>query len=189
MRAGRAILGAVLAAGLAGCGGGLPRLGGGGGGAGPELTLLPGGVGIACDANRRDLGREVARFPAEGRAAWAIHDTAPDSTAPRLQYITGFSDGCPRAVEAALVVFGAPRVYEALRYDPGTAQPETSVDTAYEAIKRRVCGVAARAFCPPDRIDRLEARTAFVTVYPTFGGGPGATLLLDSGDLVSVAAP
>lgn len=171
--------------------GGLFRGGSGGGGAdqvGPDVVMLPGAVGKNCDVGRRQRGTAVARFPENGRAQWTIYDTAPGSTEPRTQYIDGFSDGCLRQVTAALMVFGGADVHETMRYDPGNPVGYSATDTAYETIKGRVCGVRPRAPCPTDRIDRLMKRTAFVTVYPRFGGtGDRVELLLDKGRLVAQA--
>lgn len=177
----RAALVLPLCLALAACaGGGAPVTSGTG------AALAPGQIGRSCGLGRTAQGTEVARFPAEGRAQWRIHDTAPGSTAPRTQYITGFSDGCPRQVTAALVVFGSPAVHEALRYDAGNTTRYSATDAAYERIKATICGVRPRARCPSDRLVRLESRAAFVTIYPTFGGtGRQVELLLDGGDVLA----
>ena len=75
--------------------------------------------------------------PTEELAGYAIHDTAPGTTAPRTHYVTGFRDGCPRQVTAALALFGDPVTHETYRYRT-SSRPYGPVDTAYEAIKPRV---------------------------------------------------
>lgn len=153
-----------------------------------DALPVPGRVGRNCDVGRRDRGLQVARFPQDGRARWIIYDTAPGSLAPRTHYIGGFADGCMLQVTAALMTFGGADVHEALRYDPSNPAAYSVTDTAYEAIKGRVCGVRPRAPCPSDRIDRLIERTAFVTIYPRFGGTAGRVeLLLDEGEMVAQA--
>ncbi len=185
----RALTMIVLCAALAGCGTG-GRLSTGAGSSsvpGTGSVAGPGEVMLNCSGGLR--GTEVARFPTVGRAKWRIIDTAPGSTEPRTQYVTGFGDGCARQVTAALVVFGAPDVHETLRYDPANDARYSATDTAYERIKGRVCRVGARTRCPADRMVRLAARTAFVTIYPRFGGTAAQVeLLLDNGALVAQVA-
>ncbi|WOI55511.1 hypothetical protein [Palleronia sp. LCG004] len=154
-------------------------------GSGGDGTLAgPGEVRRVCGRVR---GTEVETAPDTGRTRWRIIDTAPGSTAARPQYITGFDDGCARQVNAALVVFGTPAVHETVRYAAGNGAAYSEIDTAYERIKGRVCGVGARTPCPAGRMDRLTRRAAFVTIYPVFGGPAEVELLLDQGDLVAAS--
>jgi len=173
-------------------GGGLLALfGGGRGGASGAATVTPGAplpfgeVGIACGLSARQMGREVDRFPREGRAVWRLYDSDPASTGPRPQYITGFADNCARQVSAALVTFGAPGVHEAHRYSAAMkGEPWSQADTRYEAIKGRICGVGRGVPCPAGRADRLERSVAFVSVYHRFGdSGRWLELLLHDGRL------
>ncbi len=145
--------------------------------------LTFGDLGIACGPVA--MGRAVDQFPPEGRARWRIHDTAPGTTEPRAQFVTGFDDGCARQVEAALVVFGAPRVHEALRYGAGARASWSETDTAYERVKARICGVGQGTPCPEGRAAAMEERAAFVTFYDRFEGGEGRTLLLSDGRIVA----
>ncbi|PZX16188.1 hypothetical protein LX81_02039 [Palleronia aestuarii] len=162
-------------------------------GSGPMVTssgpLAPGEVGTACGLSRTARGVEVAAAPETGRTRWRIHDTAPGSTAPRTQYVTGFTDNCARQVTAALLLFGSPLVHETLRYDPSNRVPYSDLDRAYEQVKGRVCGVGAGVPCPAGRIDALERRTTFVTIYPTFGATTGLVILLiDGGRIVATGS-
>ncbi len=153
----------------------------------PEVERLSlGDLGIAC--GRVEMGREVAQFPPEGRARWRIYDTAPGATGPRAQFVTGFDDGCARQVQAALVVFGAPRLHETLRYGDGAGAPWSETDAAYERVKARICGVGQGTPCPAGRAAAMEGRVAFVTYYDGFDGAGGRTLLLSDGALVAQSA-
>lgn len=158
--------------------------------AAPEVApgeVLPfGKTARACGLPKRDLGTMVDKFPREGRPQWQLFDTDPTSTSPRTQFITGFSDGCPRQLTAALVVFGSAGVHEALFLSGGKNHSETAADAAYAQIKTRTCGVAAKVPCPANRLAKLEKELTFATAYSRFGGvGPQLELLLRSGDLVA----
>ena len=158
----------------------------------PKATVQPGEilpfgeVGIACGANKRNMGREVDQFPREGATVWRLFDTDPANTGPRTQFITGFADGCPRQVTAALVMFGAADLHEVLRYSESNDREWTKADKSYEAIKSATCGVKRKQRCPANKVGLLEKQLAFVSVYPTFGAPKGwLELLLHNGDVMS----
>ena len=156
-------------------------------GGGPSLTLMdaapgallpPGQVARACDVRGAALGT-----PIEAAAGYVVHDTAPGSTAPRTHYVTGFSDGCPRQVTAALAVLGDPLTHETYRYESLTG-PYGEVDRAYEEVKASVCGVGAGEPCGA-AMERLSANTAFLSTYPVFGGPDFADVLFHAGEVVA----
>jgi len=122
----------------------------------------------ACGIPKRSLGTEVARSP--GDETYKLYDTAPSSSAPRLQYVTGFKDGCPRQFFAALALFGSPVVHETKRYDPSNKRGYTVADVAYEKVKGKVCRVERGQFCPEDKLGKLGRDVALLTAYPSFGG-------------------
>ncbi|SFJ31939.1 hypothetical protein [Celeribacter neptunius] len=164
----------------------------GSGKSGPVSTVargevLPfGEVGILCDAKKRDMGTEVDQFPHQGRAAWQLYDTAPDSAEPRTQFITGFADGCARQVTAALIMFGEAGLHEVLRYSEGNDASWSEADERYEKIKRKACGVGRKTRCPAEKLGGLESQLAFVSVYPRFGAEHGwLELLLHDGAVMS----
>ncbi|KMW60030.1 hypothetical protein AIOL_000180 [Candidatus Rhodobacter oscarellae] len=134
--------------------------------AGPA-PLRFGEVRLACDAQKRDLGREVARSPGPG--TYRLYDTQPNGIEPRVQFITGFKDKCPRQFLGALALFGSAQVHEAKRYDRRNKTAYSATDNAYEAAKRRACGVGKGKPCPEGRYDRLIRDVGFLTVYPSFG--------------------
>lgn len=158
----------------------------------PKSTVQPGEVlpfgevGIACEANKRSMGREVDQFPREGTTVWRLFDTDPANTGPRTQFITGFADGCARQVTASLVMFGEAGLHEVLRYSDSNEADWSQADKSYEAIKSSTCGVKRKQRCPADKVGLLEKQLAFVSVYPTFGAPKGwLELLLHNGDVMS----
>jgi hypothetical protein len=128
----------------------------------------------ACGVTRAQLGSEVGRSP--GAGTYKLYDTKPNTPEPRIHYVTGFKDGCPRQFFAALALFGSPVVHEAKRYDPSNKRRYSLADDAYERVKGRTCGVGRGEFCPEGRLDRLGRDVALLTAYPSFGG---ATAWLD----------
>ena len=83
--------------------------------------------------------------------------------------MTGFSDGCPRQVTAALAIFGAPSMHEQLRYGlPSDEYPYSDTDKAYEGIKARMCGKPKGKPCG-SRIKSVERNTVFISTYERFG--------------------
>lgn len=131
-------------------------------------TSLPfGEIARVCAARGTALGREVARFPERGRG-YRLHDSAPGTTAPHSFYVTGFRDGCPRQFTAALAIFGAPSMYEQLRYGNGSKDRHSSAtDKAYERVKSQVCSVPRRKPCGR-KIKSLERDTVFISAYERF---------------------
>jgi len=199
---GATVLALVLGGCAAGLGGGPAGPGGGAGGAdaAPQTVAVDraaagplafGRVGRICGLSGREMGTEVDRAPEGARARWRLFDTRPGTTEPRTLYVTGFDDGCARQITAALAVFGAPATYEATRFGAGARPVRDGTDIAYDRIKARLCGVAEDMPCPADRLERVGARTAFVTAYPSFGqtSGRQLTLLLDDGALVATSIP
>jgi hypothetical protein len=144
----------------------------------PGAALPFGEIATACGETGAALGT-----PTEELAGYAIHDTAPGTTAPRTHYVTGFRDGCPRQVTAALAVFGDPVTHETYRYRT-SSRPYGPVDTAYETLKGRVCGVPAGEPCGA-AAERLAADTAFLSLYPEFGGEAYTDLLFHGGEVVA----
>ena len=59
----------------------------------PGMAVPYGSLATNCEVSRRDLGRRVAE-----QSGFRIWDTAPNTTAPRTHYITGFSDDCAQTV-------------------------------------------------------------------------------------------
>jgi hypothetical protein len=150
-------------------------------------TVGFGDVGITCETRKSDFGQQVDQFPRDGHATWRLYDTEPTSTARRTQYITGFKDGCARQITASLVIFGTPSLHEVHRYSGARSNVSWSkADNVYEDIKAKACGVGRKKPCPENKIDSLEDKLAFVSVYPTFGATSGwMELLLHNGRLQS----
>lgn len=148
-------------------------------------TLPFGTVGISCEARPKDMGKRVDQFPSAGSASWQIYDTAPSSTAPRTQFITGFKDGCARQVTAALILFGSPSLHEVHRYAKARSKVSWSkADNSYESLKSKVCGVGRKTPCPSGKLGQLEKQMAFVSIYKQFGDDKGwLELLLHDGKM------
>ncbi|PIE12888.1 MAG: hypothetical protein CSA70_07995 [Rhodobacterales bacterium] len=150
-------------------------------------TVLPfGQIARACGTPKRDLGKEVARYPDKG-GRYRLHDSQPGHTGQHTFYVTGFKDGCPRQVTGALVMFGRASIHETLRYGlPSAAKPYSKTDLAYEKIKRRVCKSGNRKPCGKS-ISKLEKGTVFLTVYDRFTGAQGwKNILLSDGKVIAV---
>lgn len=152
----------------------------------PGEVLPFGTVARACHMKRADLGREVAKYP-ETRPRYRVHDSAPGTQALHTFYITGFDDGCPRQVTAALVVFGSASMYEALRYGlPDSARSSRPTDAAYEKLKSKVCKVGRKKPCG-SRIGRMEKTAVFLSVYNRFEGASGwSNLLVADGEVLAM---
>ena len=152
----------------------------------PEFPTIPGTLAFgqvteACDVKKRDLGTQVSR--ANG---YKLYDTAPNSVIPRTQYITGFKDGCPRRFTAALALFGSAQVHEAKRYDASNRASYSETDLAFERVKNRICGTRKGQFCPPNRAQKLDRDTTFLTAYRGFGDtGLWLEIFLHKGKLVA----
>lgn len=151
----------------------------------PAGTILSfGEVKPVCDLPKAKRGAEIAAFPERG-AAYRLYDSEPGRTTPHPYYITGFDDGCARTFTAAVAVFGAPEMHELLRYGlPAEVHPYSAVDTAYEAVKGRICRVARGKPCG-DKVSKLEKDTVFVSAYETYGdNATWLEMLLHDGDLI-----
>jgi len=150
----------------------------------PIGTLPFGEIVPNCAVKKRDLGTQVDK--AQGGAKFTLYDTDPSSTTPRTQYLIGFRDGCARQFTASLALFGSPVVHEATRYNPNNSAPYSLTDTAYEKIKRRICGVGRGKFCPQSKINKLGREAAFVSLYQGYGSsGAWVEVLLHKGELVT----
>ena len=152
--------------------------------AGSSLDLAQDEVAVVCSISARSLGTVVGQA-----SGYTIHDSNTASVVPRPHYVTGFSDGCARRFRAALILFGDVGTHEVIRYSEGTEDlPFTATDTAYEDIKRRVCGVGRGQPCGA-ALDRLAVTTTFLTVYETFGtNAEWAKVLLSGGELIAIAS-
>mmetsp|Transcript_23459 Transcript_23459/g.41228 ORF Transcript_23459/g.41228 Transcript_23459/m.41228 type:complete len:367 (-) Transcript_23459:45-1145(-) len=154
----------------------------------PLGTMLPfGEVARVCDARGQKLGKLVEQAARKG-ANYKLYDTAPDSAAPRIFYVTGFSDHCPRQFTAALALFGAPQMHEQLRYGlPAEEYPYSTTDKAYEKVKSQVCRVGRAKPCGT-RISRLDQTTVFVSAYENFTeNARWADILLHEGAVLAAA--
>lgn len=154
----------------------------------PGEVLPFGDVARACHVGRGDLGHEVGQYP-EKRPKYRLYDSNPGHPGLNSFYITGFADGCPRQITAALAVFGAPSMYEALRYGlPESARTGRETDRAYERVKSRVCGVSRNKPCG-NRIGRMDRGTVFVSVYNRFEGADGWMNILIHDGVIQAMAP
>jgi hypothetical protein len=170
-----ATLAACLA--LAACG--AARVPSGSGGAVAASAASGSAVTPACGVSDTALGSAIG-----SASGYTVHDTAPGSTEPRTHHVTGFSDGCPRAVTAALVLFGDVATYETVHY-AAHAEDRAATDLAYEDIKARVCGTPRGQPCG-DRLPRLAQDTVFLSLYPVFGAEEHRDLLLHAGEVAAV---
>lgn len=133
----------------------------------PGMLLPYGQIATVCGQPGAALGTRIA-----ASAGYELYDSAPDQTALRVHYLTGFPDGCARIFSAALVLFGDVGTHEVVRYLPSNAgMAQSRTDTAYEQVKAQFCGVSAGQPCGR-ALDRLAAHSTFVTIYETFGTNP-----------------
>lgn len=139
-----------------------------------------------CGLTGAQLGRKVETLPARGRPVWTLYDTAPGTSAPRAFHITGFRDGCPRRVTAALAMFGSVELYEMVRMTGLTEEAAAETDRAYAEIRRGPCG-AARRPCTGTGIRSLSRSTAFLTAFPQKASGSYMEVLLHNGSLAATA--
>jgi hypothetical protein len=160
-----------------------------GGGAGIEQpapadgAALPyGEIALLCGVAEDSLGTAIAT-----QSGYVIRDPQPASIDPRTQYITGFPDGCARQFTGALALFGDVGTHEIFRYEPSNAQLAWSeTDLAYEQVKARICGAAQGQPCGA-ALERLGARTTFVSIYETFGTNPRwADILIHDGAVIAM---
>jgi hypothetical protein len=159
---------------------------------GPDAQIVPTGMRIqsgsvarVCDFRKKDLGKQVAKFPERG-SGYKLYDSIPGSAVPRPFYVTGFKDGCARTFTAALAIFGSPTLHEQLRYGlPSKVQPYSTTDQAYEGIKRSVCGVGKRKPCGA-KVKLLEKDTVFISIYDRIGSNSKwSNILLHKGVLLA----
>ncbi|MGR3484459.1 MAG: hypothetical protein ACU0BF_03885 [Paracoccaceae bacterium] len=160
-------------------------------GGGPDATdvapgtVLPSGqVARVCDLPDGQRGTPVLQA-----AGFTVYDTRPGANAARVHYVTGFDDRCDRTFTAAAVVAGAPSMHEAVRYHPSNARIDrTATDRAYEALKTRVCRAPEGTPCGA-RIQRLELRTTFLTLYDRLAAGQSTwvEMLLHDGEVLAIA--
>jgi hypothetical protein len=136
----------------------------------PGQALAFGEMAVVCDMPEASMGPAI-----EANGPYVIHDTAPNTAAPRVHYVTGFADGCARQVTAALALFGDLSTYETMRASGATGR--SSVDAAYEVVRREVCGTSACASLAED--------TVFLSVYPALGAPDSAEILLHAGEVVA----
>ena len=149
-------------------------------------TQLPSGaIARVCDISKRQMGKEVGRFPERGNG-YRMYDSAPRATGPRPFYVTGFKDGCARTFTAALALFGSPSMHEQLRYGlPAKETPYSTTDKAYENIKVAVCKVSRRKPCG-SKVTLLEKDTAFISIYDRIGSNSSwSNVLLHRGTVLA----
>lgn len=151
----------------------------------PGEVLPFGEVARACHVKRKSMGKEVAKYPERG-PKYRVYNSAAGAGGVNTFYITGFKDGCPRQVTAALAVFGTASMYEALRFSlPAKARSKKSTDKAYEKVKSRICGVGRNKPCGA-KVSKVEKNTVFLSLYNRFEGARGWTnLLLSDGKLLA----
>ena len=130
-------------------------------------TVLPfGQIARVCEARSKPMGRKIDKISARGFALW---DSAPEQAQPRTFYVTGYDDNCPRQFTAATALFGAPSLYELLRFSPaGKNLPYSDTDKAYDKVKSSVCGAGKRKPCGK-KVGQLDKTTAFISAYEVFG--------------------
>ena len=133
----------------------------------PGMLLPFGQIATVCGQPGAALGTRIA-----ASAGYELYDSAPNQTALRVHYLTGFPDGCARIFSAALVLFGDVGTHELIRYLPSNAgMAQSRTDTAYEQVKAQFCGKSAGQPCGR-ALDRLAAHSTFITIYETFGTNP-----------------
>lgn len=153
-----------------------------------EAIELPGfgEMTPVCGLPRRSLGTQVARYPETGRVRYAVYDTVPGQAAPRLMYVTGFEDGCPRQIWAALALFGSFEMHEQVRYLlPARAKPYSATDKAYEELKSEECGVDTREPCG-SKMRSLARDGVFLSLYEKLGRGAWTNILIHDGEVLAV---
>ena len=148
----------------------------------PGTTLIYGQIATVCGLSGSQLGSPIGQA-----SGYTLYDTNPGSSEQRTHYIMGFRDGCARQFRAALALFGDVGTHELVRYAQGAGDlPYSETDAAYEEIKGQVCRVPAGQPCG-SALDRLAARTTFVTAYANFESNPQwAEILLSEGQVVAM---
>jgi hypothetical protein len=153
-----------------------------------ETIVLPGFGEMlpVCGLPRRAMGQQVARYPENGRTRYAVYDTVPGQAEPRLMYVTGFEDGCPRQIWAALAMFGNFGLHEQVRYLlPERSKPFSETDKAYEILKAEQCGVERREPCGR-ALRKLQREGVFLSLYERLGRGGWANMLIYDGSVIAV---
>lgn len=146
-------------------------------------SIEQGPLAEACGVRGKALGSQVEKGP--GR--WKLFDTRPGSTAPRDFYLTGFSDGCPRRITAAVAMFGSVELYETVHYGPVGLKPRgDATDAAYARLRAKTCG-SAKLACSDREIRRLQKTAAFLSVYPSKSSPSRLELLMTRGRLAAVS--
>lgn len=142
-------------------------------------VMLPfGQIGRACGLRASELGKEVDRFPERGKG-YRLYDSDPSTTQPRIHYVTGFKDGCPRQFTASLALLESPLLHERLLTVKGRqSQHSTKADIAFHKIRAQVCRTGRGKTCPEKRAEALEKTMAFITTYERFGGNASWTEIL-----------
>ncbi|MGB3242960.1 MAG: hypothetical protein WBB25_00380, partial [Sulfitobacter sp.] len=152
----------------------------------PYGTVLANGlVARVCQAKGKSLGKLVEKPAVRG---FALYDSTPGSAVARTWYVTGFADGCPRQLTGANVLLGSASLYEQLHYGPGGENlPTGETDSAYEGVKRKVCGTGRGKSCG-SKIGKMEKSTFFLSAYASFGNSSRWTeLLIHDGEVLAVA--
>ncbi len=153
-----------------------------------DTIVLPGFGEMlpVCGLPRRAMGQQVARYPENGRTRYAVYDTVPGQAEPRLMYVTGFGDGCPRQIWAALAMFGNFGLHEQVRYLlPERSKPFSETDKAYEILKAEQCGVEHREPCGRS-LRKFQRDGVFLSLYERLGRGGWANMLIYDGSVVAV---
>ena len=128
----------------------------------------------ACGIRGKALGKQVEKGPGK----WKLYDTRPGSIAPRDFYLTGFGDGCPRRITAAVAMFGSIELYELVHYGPVGVKPKgDDTDVAYARLRAKACG-SGKSACSDREIRKLERSTAFLSVYPSKSSASRLELLM-----------
>jgi len=149
-------------------------------------TSLGQDVELACDVKKTDLGKKIDSRPESGRASYTLYDTKPGSTSVRDFYVTGFSDGCPRKISAALAVFGSVELYEMVHYSGLVDPAGADTDLAYGELRRKACGASNKP-CTGNGLKTISRQTAFLQAYPRKGSSAHVELLMHRGDLAAIS--
>ncbi|MEQ3625778.1 MAG: hypothetical protein ABNH26_03710 [Celeribacter sp.] len=155
-------------------------------GAGPASSTLDaagsvdfGEVARICGVPERGLGTKSAEA-----GDYTLYDSQPGTRGPRTLFLTGFDDGCVRAVTGTLAMFGSLQLYDMLMHGAGGAHvPEGATGVAFNTLRQRTC----RGECTSRQYDRMSRDTAILSVYDRAGDSRNMELLLHNGDLLATA--
>jgi len=153
-------------------------------GAGPASSTLDAAAGVEfgevariCGVPERGLG---SKYAVSGD--YTLYDSQPGTAGPRTLFLTGFDDGCVRAVNGTLAMFGSLQLYDMLMHGAGGAHvPQGATGVAFNQLRQRTC----RGECSSSDFDRMARKTAILSVYPRAGSSQNMELLLHNGDLVA----